>query len=112
MLSDKSGAKTLLSHTSPEFAQLEYNLQISLQSSTARIVQAYALSNPHLNLQFERRSKDILTLPSWVDASQLTGANTEEDVIRRGFQFAPPQQGLKFQVGPVPSTGSFYSCRK
>ncbi|KAI8906868.1 hypothetical protein EDD86DRAFT_248451 [Gorgonomyces haynaldii] len=97
MLSEK-GAKTLLGPNSPEFAQLEYQLQLTLKSSTARMTQAFALSNPHLSLQFDRRCKDLLVLPTWVDASHLGGINTEEDVIRRGFQFAPSQQGLKFVV--------------
>lgn len=94
MLSDKTSAKTLLGSSSSEFAQLEYGLQLALKSTTATIIQAYALSNPHLTLQFEQRCREILTLESWIDSSMLCGANTEEDVIRRGFQFAPPQKGL------------------
>ncbi|KAJ3296182.1 hypothetical protein HK104_001869 [Borealophlyctis nickersoniae] len=96
-MSDKTGNKTQLSPSTPDFAHLEYGLQLSLRSSTARIVAAYALSNPHLTVQFERRCKDMLVLSSWVDASHLTGTNTEEDVIRRGFQFVPPQPGMKIE---------------
>ena len=59
MLSDKVGSKTQLSPNSPEFAYLEYGLQLSLNASTARIVAAYAVSNPHLSLQFEKRCKVI-----------------------------------------------------
>ncbi len=61
MLSDKVGSKTQLSPNSPEFAYLEYGLQLSLNASTARIVAAYAVSNPHLSLQFENRCK-VFTL--------------------------------------------------
>ncbi|KAJ3047942.1 hypothetical protein HK097_011026 [Rhizophlyctis rosea] len=104
-MTDKAGGKTQLSPSTPEFAYLEYGLQLALRAGTARIVAAYALSNPHLTLQFEKRSKDILMLPSWIDATELTGANTEEDVIKRGFQFTSPQTGMKFCVGRFKMSG-------
>jgi hypothetical protein len=40
-----------------------------------------------------------LTLSSWLDSSVLTGGNTEEDVLKRGFQFVSPNKGMKFSVG-------------
>lgn len=101
MLSEKSGAKIQLGPNSLEFSNLEYQLQISLKSSTVRILSAYSISNPHLTLSYERKSKDVLCLESWLDSTQLTGINTEEDVIRRGFQFAAPTQGLVFSVGQI-----------
>lgn len=101
MLSDKPGAKTQLGPTTPEFAHLEYTLQLTLKSSTARIVNAYSLSNPHLNIQFDRRCKDILTLPCWVESHRMEGANTEDDVIRRGFHFQSPQSGIKMRAGQI-----------
>jgi hypothetical protein len=42
-----------------------------------------------------------LVLSSWLDSSQLSGANTEEEVIRRGFQFSPHAQGIKVAVGDI-----------
>ncbi|KAJ8324616.1 hypothetical protein O5D80_006862 [Batrachochytrium dendrobatidis] len=101
MLSEKTPGRTQLASSTPEFAQLEYDLQLTLHASTVRIVAAYAISNPHVSVQFERRSKDILVLPSWVDASSFGGINTEEDIVRRGFRFPPPTQGLKFTVGSI-----------
>ncbi|KAI8905723.1 hypothetical protein DFJ77DRAFT_478771 [Powellomyces hirtus] len=100
-MSEKLGGKTQLGPGTPEFGALEYELQLALRASTTRIVAAHALSNPHLNLQFEKRCQDMLILPSWLDASQLSGVNTEEDVIRRGFQFPPNQQGMKIEVGSL-----------
>ncbi|KAJ3127490.1 hypothetical protein HK098_006268 [Nowakowskiella sp. JEL0407] len=90
MLSEQSNGSTVRTQLSPstaEFANLEYGLQMTLKSSTARIVAAYAISNPHLTIQFEKRCRDMLVLTSWVDTAQLHGANSEEEVIRRGFQF-------------------------
>eukprot|EP00842_Homolaphlyctis_polyrhiza_P006860 jgi/Hompol1/763/HPOL_005432-RA len=101
MLSDKAAVRTQLAPTSVEFGQIEYGLQLTLRASTARIVAAYAISNPHISLQFERRAKDILVLPAWLDASLFGGINTEEDVIRRGFRFPPPHQGLAFTIGRI-----------
>ncbi|KAJ3087204.1 hypothetical protein HK102_011592, partial [Quaeritorhiza haematococci] len=103
-MSDKTGTKTQLSPTTPEFAYLEYALQLALRATTARIVAAYVVSNPHLAVQFDRRCKDSLVLSSWLDSSVLVGVNTEEEVIRRGFQFAaagPQQNGMKVSVGAI-----------
>ena len=57
MLTDKVGSKTQISPSSPEFGYLEYGLQLALNASTARIVSAFAVSNPHLSLQFESRCR-------------------------------------------------------
>ncbi|KAJ3008755.1 UNVERIFIED_CONTAM: hypothetical protein HDU68_002967 [Siphonaria sp. JEL0065] len=96
---NKDVKKAPLPPTTPDFAHLEYGLQLALNSSTARIVSAYVVSNPHLSVQFEKRCKDILVQNSWIEPSQLIGANTEDEVIRRGFQFAAPSQGIKLSVG-------------
>ncbi|KAI8827098.1 uncharacterized protein EV422DRAFT_563176 [Fimicolochytrium jonesii] len=100
-MSEKTGAKTQLGAGTPEFGALEYELQLALRASSARIVAAHALSNPHINLQFEKRCQGSLILPAWIDASRLTGVNTEEEVIRRGFQFPPAQHGLKVTIGSI-----------
>jgi hypothetical protein len=57
MLAEKSGSKTQLSPNSPEFAYLEYGLQLSLHASTARIVTAFTVTNPNLSLQFDKSFK-------------------------------------------------------
>ena len=44
----------------------------------------------------------MLVVPIWVDASELTGGNTEEDVIRRGFRFTQHEQGAFFSTGSLP----------
>ncbi|KAI9341381.1 hypothetical protein BDR26DRAFT_860336 [Obelidium mucronatum] len=104
---NKDVKKAPLPPTTPDFAHLEYGLQLALNSSTARIVSAFVVSNPHLSVQFEKRCKDILVQNSWIEPSQLIGANTEDEVIRRGFQFAAPSQGIKLSVGVLhPNTQS------
>jgi hypothetical protein len=97
MLSEEQ--KTLLGQNTLPFAQLEYYLKLCLKSSTARIVSCYVLSNPHLTEQFTRTTSELLVLQSLVDSSDLVGGNTEEDVIRRGFQVISPHKGIKFSVG-------------
>ncbi len=47
-------------------------------------------------------AKDMLVVPIWVDASELIGGNTEEDVIRRGFRFTQHDQGAFFSTGSLP----------
>ncbi|TPX42567.1 hypothetical protein SeMB42_g05076 [Synchytrium endobioticum] len=115
MLSEKTSQRTTLNPSSLEFAYLEYFLQLSLHASTARIQQAYSISNPHLTAQFDRRCKDILSLQSWVDCSTLSGANAEDEVLRHGFHVGGPNasanaginapaltSGMRFTVGCVP----------
>lgn len=44
----------------------------------------------------------MLSLSSWVESSSLTGVNTEEEIIRRGFQFpAGGVHGMMFPVGSI-----------
>ncbi|KAJ3207583.1 hypothetical protein HDU67_007374 [Dinochytrium kinnereticum] len=94
--------KTQIAPTTPEFGNLEYGLQLALRASTARIISAFAISNPHLSVQFEKRCKDMLVLSTWMDPSQLVGVNTEDDVIRRGWNFGTTNQGAKVSVGILP----------
>lgn len=42
---------------SSTFTFIEYFLRLNLHASTAKIIQAYEVSNPQLTLQFEKRSK-------------------------------------------------------
>ncbi|KAJ3220698.1 hypothetical protein HK099_004099 [Clydaea vesicula] len=101
-MSDRNGTKTPLNHSAPEYGYLEYALQLSLHSSTARISTCHSVSNPHLQVQFDRKCKDVMQQNCWLDASILTGVNTEEEVIRRGFQFTPGQvHGLKIPIGSL-----------
>ncbi|KAJ3275218.1 hypothetical protein HDV01_000943 [Terramyces sp. JEL0728] len=106
LTNEQTGAKTLTKNNTQEILELEYDLRISLNSSTARILSCYTLSNPSLASQFSKYSQENLSLPTWIDTSDLVGGNTEEDVIRRGFQISPPSRGLKFKVGRLaPSKG-------
>ncbi|ORZ31816.1 hypothetical protein BCR44DRAFT_1463510 [Catenaria anguillulae PL171] len=91
--------KTQLASNSPQFAYLEYFLQLSLRASSARILSAHALSNPHLTVQFEKRCADILTLDAWIDPALLPPANAEDEVVRRGFVFAPQSAAPGIRVG-------------
>jgi hypothetical protein len=109
MLSEEQ--KTLLGPNTLSFAQLEYYLKLCLKSSTARIVSCYVLSNPHLTEQFTRTTHDLLVLQSLVDSSDLVGGNTEEDVIRRGFQVLGSQKGIKFSVGQFQPKSTFLLIR-
>ncbi|ORZ32805.1 hypothetical protein BCR44DRAFT_1515132 [Catenaria anguillulae PL171] len=91
--------KTQLASNSPQFAYLEYFLQLSLRASSARILSAHALSNPHLTVQFEKRCADILTLDAWIDPALLPPANAEDEVVRRGFVFSPQSAAPGIRVG-------------
>lgn len=92
--------KTVLPNNSPQFAYLEYFLQLSLKSSTAQITSAHALSNPHNTVNFEKRCRGILTLDAWLDPAQFPAGNQEDEVIRRGFVFNQAQ-GVRVSVGCI-----------
>lgn len=58
--SNNNKSKSILSELtvdSPTFTFIEYFLRLNLHASTAKIIQAYEVSNPQLTLQFEKRSK-------------------------------------------------------
>jgi hypothetical protein len=48
---------------------------------------------------------------SWVDSRELIGGNTEEDVLKRGFQF-PTQRGMTFTIGQFSGQGSYKAADK
>jgi hypothetical protein len=56
-MTEKTGTKTQLSPSNQEFGTLEYSLQLSLHATTARIVQAHVINNPHLATLFERNCR-------------------------------------------------------
>ncbi len=89
-----------LTSDSQAFGFLEYFLRLSLHSSTTRIMEAWEVSNPQLTMQFEKRSKDTLTLDSWVESSKLSEGNQEEDLVSRGIHFGSGAcNGMGFKVG-------------
>ncbi|SPR01266.1 unnamed protein product (mitochondrion) [Plasmodiophora brassicae] len=86
---------------SEERSRVEYMLQMSMQSSPrrARISDIVAVSNPHLNLRFQKRTRGLDVVECWVDASMLDGQNTLGGVINKGFVVG--QKGLVFTYGAV-----------
>jgi hypothetical protein len=45
-----------VSPNSPDWAKLEYLLQLSLGSTTVVVTNIWAISNPHMNLNFGNRT--------------------------------------------------------
>ena len=66
------------------------------------------MSNPLLSSNFDAKCRENLVLSSWVDSSLLTGVNTEEEVVKRGFVLG--SQGDK--TGIVVSVGSLKNSVK
>lgn len=80
------------------FSFIEYFLRLNLLASTANIHSAWEISNPQLTIQFEKRSKNILTLDAWIDLAQLN----EDDIVKRGFHHLTSSgSGIKFQIGKI-----------
>ncbi|RKO95416.1 hypothetical protein CAUPRSCDRAFT_12889 [Caulochytrium protostelioides] len=95
--------KTAVPLNSKEMAHLEYGLQLALHATTARVTGAQSLANPNTQLQFDNQTQGDLVVTAWVDVATLTAGNTEEDVVKRGFQFGAHAPGRKFVVGDLPS---------
>lgn len=94
---------TVLASESPTFAYIEYFLRLSLCASTARIERAWEVSNPQLTLQFDKRSRSVLTVDAWVEISsgaECGSRQSEEDIIKRGF-VTDGNDGVRFRVGKL-----------
>lgn len=98
-----------LNSSTTEFGRLEYQLQLSLKAATARIKNAATVSNPHLQLQFDKRTKqNTLILDCWISLDQLFPRNSaaaigEDEAIRRLSQMnsiqLPSETGMLFTAG-------------
>lgn len=64
-------------------------------------MKAWKVSNPHLSMQFERRTSNTLCLESWVDAAKLSKMNHLQDVCSRGFHMPESGKGLTFHTGKI-----------
>lgn len=93
--------RTELSPSSPQFAYLEYYLQLSLHASSASITTAYALSNPTSNTAFQKRCAGVLTLDTWLDPTAPNQPAIDDEVLRRGFVFSRACPGIKVPVGAL-----------
>ncbi len=49
--------QTPLPKISDEYGSVEYLVQLSLSSPTARLVNVWGIGNPHLTIQFEKRTQ-------------------------------------------------------
>jgi hypothetical protein len=84
---------------SPEFAKLEYMLQVSLGTSTAIIKNAWSVAKPQLNLQFEKivSKKKMTVVNSFFDTSELDKSTSVHKIIANGFDIRP--EGKVFSTG-------------
>lgn len=81
---------------SQEYSFVSYSLKMNLLSSTVCITDILEVSNPRLTQRFEKETKDLLCLSSWVDFSSIQ----EEDLFSNGFQFSE-NEGMLFNVGQI-----------
>ena len=66
-----------------------------------RDVSAWSISNPSLNIQYERKAQSLLSLDCWVDIAALGPENPIQDVCKRGFVMPEDGQGLPFLTGNI-----------
>ena len=80
---------------------MEYVLQMSLHATAnrAKIDDIKAVSNPHLNLRFRKRTKGLCIIECWVDVDNLDSQNTLSSVVHQGFTIGT--EGLIFTHGCI-----------
>jgi len=96
------GQVTPLSRHGDDFTRLEHLLQLSCRSTAVKDVNAWGISNPHLNVQYERRSQGLLAVDCWVDITTLDPvSNPIQEVCKRGFQMPDTGEGIVFHTGNI-----------
>jgi hypothetical protein len=86
---------------SEEYIRIKYLLQLSLGSKNVEDVRVWKVDNPHLAVQFEKRTANMLCLDAWVDATSLTEQNSVQNVFSRGFKFPSSGEGMRFTNGNI-----------
>lgn len=95
------GSVTPVSRHSDEYARVEHLLQMSCRSTAVTEINAWTIANPHLNVQYERRSAGLLAVDCWVDMATLDASNPIQDVCKRGFLAPDSGDGLLFTTGNI-----------
>ena len=90
-----------LSPDSPVFSFIQYYLKQSIGASSAQVCEIAEISNPQLTIQFEKRSKNMLTIDSWVDECALPESLSFEEITSKGIPQKSLAGEIKFQAGKV-----------
>jgi len=88
-----------LSKKSDEYTRIAYMLQLALRSNDVEDVRVWKVENPHLGVQFQKRTAGMLVLDAWVDATTLGEQNAVQSVFSRGFKFPASGAGMGFTHG-------------
>ena len=95
-----------LSKKSDEYTRIAYMLQLALRSNDVEDVRVWKVENPHLAVQFQKRTAGMLVLDAWVDATSLGEQNAVQSVFSRGFKFPASGAGMGFTHGNCHLGGS------
>lgn len=76
-----------ISKFSRDWFKIENLLQVALGTSTASIKRLQSIAQPQMNLEFERRleKKNMVSVPVFIDTSELTEDETPEIIANNGF---------------------------
>ena len=76
-----------LSKKSDEYTRIAYMLQLALRSNDVEDVRVWKVENPHLAVQFQKRTAGMLVLDAWVDATSLGEQNAATvDAVERSHR--------------------------
>ncbi|UKK02563.1 hypothetical protein MACK_002656 [Theileria orientalis] len=88
---------------SDEWDSIEFALQLRCRSSRVRLLQAWNIIRPESLAMFNRRTKNMLVLESFIDTESLDRSNSVQDVCTRGFEIGTP--GFVVTVGNLSLPG-------
>lgn len=91
-----------LAQDSPVFSFIQYHLKQSLGASSALVSEVAEVSNPQLTVQFEKRTKGMLIVDSWVREDTLGDGSSLEEVAAKGIVQKAQIAEIKFPVGRIP----------
>eukprot|EP00759_Apiculatamorpha_spiralis_P007552 PhF_6_TR1472/c0_g1_i1/m.2651 len=87
-----------------EFARMQYLLQVSLRSVTAKILSIHSVHSPQQDALFESQNTGTVVLDSWVNSADLPEDNTVWNIVHHGgrFRITDPNKGAVFGTGLIP----------
>lgn len=79
-------------------------------STSAVIENMWSIAHPHMSLNFEKRTKGLLVLDSWVEKNLLEENLRFEKICQKGFEFNG--KGLVFPTGHIKLTDNSLGKKK
>ena len=86
----------------PEYDQIKYYLKTCIGEKALENLEIWKIENLELSYRYERKTSNMLKVACWLNAGDIEGGNTLEDVCRKGFSFDKMEgSGMAFSTGKI-----------